>query len=174
MRPAGYVVTGFIQALLFYATIPFSFSAPNPLFEDTPVNCCSRSKEAGALVASCTRGSSVRCPLSSSIVAVSESKNTVVLIRNQAGWLRRGENGLCIEVLDRRTSARAALINLRLDVTLRMGHIEAVRAVAFVTPKGPGFYCGSVTLPFAGRWKLTLSYRSATTKGKIVFLETIS
>jgi hypothetical protein len=164
----------FLQVLLLHPATPLAIFVPPMHIEASAVSCCLRTTELGTPVFSCKRVSDIRCVSSSRVVATAGSKRVVVTIRNQGGWLHRGENSFCIEVLDRKTTNWANLVDLKLDVTLRIGHVEAVRAVTYIEPNGPGHYCAKVALPLRGLWTLAVRYKSATGSGRIFFLENIT
>lgn len=164
-----------LARILLCLIAPSASLAPPPGADDfSAVTCYSRTTELGTPVFSCKRVSDIRCLSSSRVVARAGSKRVVVTIRNQVGWLRRGENSFCIEVLDRKTANWANLVDLKLDVTLRIGYVEAVRAVTYIEPKGPGRYCANLALPLPGLWTLAVRYKSATGSGRIFFLENIT
>jgi hypothetical protein len=66
------------------------------------------------------------------------------------------------------------MANVAVDVTLRIGRLESVRAVAQVNPDGAGVYCVRVSLPLAGEWKLTFRYVDRGRSGKVSVFAPVS
>lgn len=110
-------------------------------FGNTPeLDCCSQLHCRGADSFRCRRIVGERCPSRLRIVSVNQIRNIVVTVQNPAGKLGKGKNGLCIAFANPKTGKNVAMSFLRIDATLRLGHVEAARALTETVPIGIGLY----------------------------------
>lgn len=131
------------------------------------VDCCSQLHGRGSDSLRCRRIGGERCPSSLRVISVNQIRNIVVTVQNPAGKLGKGKNGLCVAFANAKTGKRVAMSFLRIDATLRFGHIEAARAVTETVPIGIGLYCVRVNLTLPGTWKLTFKCAESTKKEKL-------
>lgn len=128
--------------------------------------CCFQKQEHEQTY-SCTGYS---CPTSLKVIRRQQVKDLVITVENADGKLSRGPNSFCVRFTDSRTNQVVDVGEVQLDVTLGIGHVKAMRAVAQINPTVKGLYCGQVNLRVTGVWELVLGYVSPAGRGKIRFV----
>jgi hypothetical protein len=162
IQAAGCLQPVFALALVLWLPASASQIDSAPRFD-----CCPHSKKSDVSALSCSRNVQARCPSSLRLIGATSSERIFVTVQNEAGRLGRGRNGFCIKFANAKADKAINMADVELDVTLRIGRVESVRAIAQVTPGDTGVYCGHVILPVAGAWKLTFRYIGSGIKGKI-------
>jgi hypothetical protein len=160
---------------IFAAALVLWFPASALEIDNVPrFDCCPQSKESDVSALSCSRNVQARCPSSLHVIGATSSGKVFVTAQNEAGRLGRGRNGFCIKFANAKADEAINMADVELDVTLRIGRVELVRAVAQVTPGDAAIYCGHVILLLPGQWKLTFRYIGSGISGKISLLTTVS
>ncbi len=172
MRAIGFVAGAAPAALLWYLSMASVAKARN--FEKAAaVDCCRLMQSRDLNVVSCMRAEAgCRFPLR--LVGTGQRKSTIITVQNPGGRLGRGANGFCVYFINAITGQNIPVAGLRLDVTLRIGRVDAARALAEIVSDGPDRYCGHVILRIPGQWKLTFKYVGTVRKGKISLMESVN
>ena len=154
-------------------TVLMATAIPQQAFETSSrADCCRGIRNWKVNAISCLR-SQDHCPSALRVAGTAQAKGVTVTVLNADGQFARGANGFCIQFTDE-AGRKLHMAKLHLDVTLRMGRVEAVRAISEITPSGVGLYCAHVVLLIPGRWMLTFKYADSTGHGKLTVLESVT
>ena len=168
-----FAVSTFVLSFLRYSPSVLTPAAISQQAFETPprVDCCPSEQSAwgGTL---CSLGQD-RCPFALRVSATGQWKGITATILNPDGRFARGGNSFCVQFTNR-AGQKLRMAKVHLDVTLRIGHVEAARAVSELIPAGVDRFCGHVILRIPGRWRLRFQYvNPAGQRGEVSALESV-
>ncbi len=169
----GLAVSTFLLFIPWYSPIGSTAKAQaqEAVGRSHRADCCKENESSGSISIFCSRAPQY-CPFALQVAGTGQSKRIMVTVLNTGGHFAKGANGFCIKFTDE-SGQTLPMTKVQLDVTLQIGHIEAVRAVHKLASSGVGRYCAHVVLPFPGHWKLTLRYESRSRRGKLSIQEDV-
>ncbi len=101
-----------------------------PMEDSSEFDCCPRLHGNTSSPFHCPGIADARCPSALRILSRSESRKMVLTVWNPTGRLGKGENGFCTQFTQTKTGENIPMSRMRMDVTLRIGRVEAARVSA--------------------------------------------
>ena len=91
-------------------------------------------------------------------------------MRHPAGVFRSGANAFGLQILDAATGQPVAASNVNVELFMpAMGAMQAMNATADVAPAEPGQWRGTIDVPMAGEWRVTVGFDSPAGTEEINF-----
>ena len=108
--------------------------------------------------------------LSAAIIHTQQQNEFEIYLRHPAGVFRSGANAFGLQILDAATGQPVAASNVNVELFMpAMGAMQAMHATADVVPAEPGQWRGTIDLPMAGEWRVTVGFDSPAGTAEINF-----
>ncbi len=108
--------------------------------------------------------------LSAAIIHTQQQNEFEIYLRHSEGAFRSGANAFGLEILDAVTGGPVSASNVNVALFMpAMGAMQAMNATADVAPAEAGHWRGTIDVPMAGEWRVTVGFDSPGGTSEITF-----